>query len=127
MRPSSWCLVLSCFVAIHVHGEGLPSPVDVFLSGQDGYFAFRIPALITSQQGTLLGYCCVTTTKRLFSASSAFAGFRVACGNRSRRDDKRPLKVLLYNLADPFDINLVDTVLVSAVVLVSQSQQLVDR
>jgi sialidase-1 len=34
-----------------------PKPVDVFVGGQDGYFAYRIPALITSCQGTLLAFC----------------------------------------------------------------------
>lgn len=33
------------------------SNVDVFVAGQDGYFAYRIPALIASRQGTLLAFC----------------------------------------------------------------------
>lgn len=36
--------------------QELPA-IDVFVGGQDGYFAYRIPALITSRQGTLLAFC----------------------------------------------------------------------
>ena len=30
---------------------------DVFISGQDGYHTYRIPALITTQKGSLLAIC----------------------------------------------------------------------
>ncbi|MEX2114450.1 MAG: sialidase family protein [Pirellulales bacterium] len=30
---------------------------DVFVAGQDGYHTYRIPALLVSQQGTLLAFC----------------------------------------------------------------------
>ena len=30
--------------------------VDVFINGQDGYAAFRIPSLITTKRGTLLAF-----------------------------------------------------------------------
>lgn len=33
------------------------TPIDVFIGGQDGYFAYRIPALITAKSGTLLAFC----------------------------------------------------------------------
>ncbi len=33
-----------------------PQPVDVFCAGQDGYFAYRIPALVTAPDGTLLAF-----------------------------------------------------------------------
>lgn len=36
---------------------GDPTPVDVFVGGRDGYFAYRIPALVTSSKGTLLAFC----------------------------------------------------------------------
>ncbi len=31
--------------------------VDVFVSGQDGYHTYRIPAIVATQQGTLLAFC----------------------------------------------------------------------
>ncbi len=34
-----------------------PNPVDVFVAGEDGYFAYRIPALLTTKSGTLLAFC----------------------------------------------------------------------
>ena len=34
-----------------------PKSVDVFIAGQDGYFAYRIPALLTTKPGTLLAFC----------------------------------------------------------------------
>jgi sialidase-1 len=34
-----------------------PPASDVFVAGQGGYFAYRIPALISSRQGTLLAFC----------------------------------------------------------------------
>lgn len=33
-----------------------PQPVDVFVGGKDGYPAYRIPAIVTSQKGTLLAF-----------------------------------------------------------------------
>ena len=30
---------------------------DVFVSGQDGFHAYRIPAAIVSQAGTVLAFC----------------------------------------------------------------------
>jgi sialidase-1 len=32
-------------------------PVDVFVAGKDGYFAYRIPSLIATPRGTLLAFC----------------------------------------------------------------------
>jgi sialidase-1 len=32
-------------------------PVDVFVAGQEGYFAYRIPALITARSGAVLAFC----------------------------------------------------------------------
>ena len=34
-----------------------PQSTDVFRSGTDGYHTYRIPALIATQQGTLLAFC----------------------------------------------------------------------
>ncbi len=33
------------------------TPVDVFVSGSDGYHTFRIPAIVQSRKGTLLAFC----------------------------------------------------------------------
>ncbi|MBL8827358.1 MAG: exo-alpha-sialidase, partial [Planctomycetaceae bacterium] len=42
---SVWCLWAGMAVA------QLPDIVDVFVGGQDGYFAYRIPSLITTKSG----------------------------------------------------------------------------
>ncbi|MBN1807384.1 MAG: exo-alpha-sialidase [Sedimentisphaerales bacterium] len=34
-----------------------PQSTDVFVSGQDGYHTYRIPALIVTKKGTLLAFC----------------------------------------------------------------------
>lgn len=34
-----------------------PTSADVFVAGQDSYFAYRIPALLTTKPGTLLAFC----------------------------------------------------------------------
>ena len=34
-----------------------PTRLDLFVSGQDGYTAYRIPALVVSGKGTLLAFC----------------------------------------------------------------------
>jgi len=47
---------LLIFAASMASAESL-TPVDVFTAGQDGYFAYRIPALVTTKQGTLLAFC----------------------------------------------------------------------
>lgn len=52
-------LVLVCIVALNrsfLSAEE-PTSVDVFTAGQDGYFAYRIPALLTTKPGTLLAFC----------------------------------------------------------------------
>lgn len=54
--------VLSCSVAAvigvlgaaPVQGEALLQQTDVFVSGSDGYFGYRIPAIETAPDGTLL-------------------------------------------------------------------------
>lgn len=47
-------LVLSTTLAT---GAEEPNQVDVFVSGQEGYHTFRIPALLRTQAGTLLAFC----------------------------------------------------------------------
>ena len=37
--------------------EPLFSQTQVFVQGEDGYHTYRIPALITTQEGTLLAFC----------------------------------------------------------------------
>jgi sialidase-1 len=56
MHEFRCCLL---FVAMFASSTGAaePTPVDVFVGGRDGYFAYRIPALITSPKGTLLAFC----------------------------------------------------------------------
>jgi sialidase-1 len=49
--------LLICLAAIPVRSAEPLAAVDVFVAGQDGYFAYRIPALITSRRGTLLAFC----------------------------------------------------------------------
>jgi hypothetical protein len=36
--------------------QSLPTLVDVFVNGDDGYPAYRIPALITTKRGALLAF-----------------------------------------------------------------------
>jgi len=63
MFPFRWSTALSC-LALTLAGTtspaadsaGLPSSVEVFVNGQEGYPAFRIPALITTKRGSLLAF-----------------------------------------------------------------------
>ncbi len=56
-------LLLACIASGVLAGpEGLTSPqqpqnTDVFVSGRDGYHTYRIPALLTTKNGTLLAFC----------------------------------------------------------------------
>ena len=52
-------ILLACVVAFSrsVGFSSEPTSVDVFVGGQDGYFAYRIPALLTTNPGTLLAFC----------------------------------------------------------------------
>jgi sialidase-1 len=37
--------------------ESIVQPIPVFVSGQEGYHTYRIPALVVSQAGTILAFC----------------------------------------------------------------------
>ncbi len=54
-----WVTVLTCLLCGHalVQGQEVPSQVDVFVSGTEGYHTFRIPALLVTPDGTLLAIC----------------------------------------------------------------------
>ena len=52
-----WCVCVLLVASRLAAAAEPPASVDVFVGGQDGYFAYRIPALITSKQGTLLAFC----------------------------------------------------------------------
>jgi len=58
-----YILLLACIVSsVPAASEELTSPgqlhnTDVFVSGQEGYNTFRIPALLTTKKGTLLAFC----------------------------------------------------------------------
>ena len=59
-RPQFTALILALlapfFPPLNVSAASPLPLVDVFINGQDGYPAFRIPALITTQRGTLLAF-----------------------------------------------------------------------
>lgn len=68
-RAVKLCIITIAFMhafAVHaqMHQERsyaevskMPMQVDVFISGQDGYHTYRIPALIVTPNGTLLAFC----------------------------------------------------------------------
>jgi acyl-CoA thioesterase-1 len=45
--------VITSLLDTHAASEA----VDVFMNGTEGYFAYRIPALVTTKSGTLLAFC----------------------------------------------------------------------
>jgi len=51
---ATFLLVLA--LAAWVSAESMPKSVDVFVSGQDGYFAYRIPAIETGPDGSLVAF-----------------------------------------------------------------------
>jgi sialidase-1 len=59
----AFILLLACIVSsVPAVSEELTSPeqlhnTDVFVSGEDGYHTYRIPALVTTKKGTLLAFC----------------------------------------------------------------------
>ncbi len=61
-RATMWILVASVALGLAVLGpaagwaESLPVSTDVFVSGQDGYHAYRIPCIVTAPDGSLLAF-----------------------------------------------------------------------
>src|SRR5262245_7087200 len=53
MRIASLLVTILPLATFQLRAE----PVDVFVGGQDGYFAYRIPSLIATPRGTLLAFC----------------------------------------------------------------------
>lgn len=55
------CAVLPLFVfgfpPLIPAAPALLEQTDVFVAGQDGVFEYRIPGIITSNQGTLIAFC----------------------------------------------------------------------
>ena len=49
-------VVLMERTAVPAFAQPMPIHVDVFVSGTDGYFAYRIPAIETSPDGSLLAF-----------------------------------------------------------------------
>ena len=52
-------LLMSCLFGSLSWGGGLRSPekpVEVFISGEDGYHTYRIPAIIKAEDGSLLAF-----------------------------------------------------------------------
>lgn len=54
---SSLISILLTFVLTSLTTADEPKQVDVFVSGQEGYHTFRIPALLKTLDGTLLAFC----------------------------------------------------------------------
>ena len=49
-------LLFSCAAAVAVSAEDPLKHVDVFVSGKDGYVGYRIPAIETAPDGSLLAF-----------------------------------------------------------------------
>lgn len=57
MKAFGSVMIVLCALSVcGAESADLPPLVDVFVGGQDGYPAYRIPALITTKRGTLLGF-----------------------------------------------------------------------
>lgn len=57
---AAFCLLTSPLLAAEPEADSPLKPAvtqDVFVSGQEGYNTFRIPAIITTPKGTLLAFC----------------------------------------------------------------------
>lgn len=55
-RPATGVLVVCLSLVSVVTAAGLFEQTDVFTSGRDGYFAYRIPAIETAPDGSLLAF-----------------------------------------------------------------------
>jgi hypothetical protein len=40
-----------------LRADSAPEQVEVYRSGQDGYFSYRIPSLLATKRGALLAFC----------------------------------------------------------------------
>lgn len=47
----------ACIVFLPIYSETIYPSVPVFISGEEGYHTFRIPALIQTSNGTLIAFC----------------------------------------------------------------------
>ncbi len=56
----TWLLLLAAFPA---WGQSTPMHVDVYVSGTGGYFAYRIPAIETAPDGSLLALAEARNTR----------------------------------------------------------------
>ena len=53
---ATFWLLFSCTAVAADAGEQLPRHVDVFVAGREGYMAYRIPAIETCRDGSLLAF-----------------------------------------------------------------------
>ncbi len=51
------CSCLFIMAGFIPKNPGKPPMVDVFVSGEEGYASFRIPAILTTNKGTILAFC----------------------------------------------------------------------
>ena len=56
LRSSLVLVLLMGLTAVPALAQPMPSHVDVFVSGTEGYFAYRIPAIETAPDGSLLAF-----------------------------------------------------------------------
>jgi sialidase-1 len=61
VRMMMRCIFVLCFltlaVGVTVTGGGQPKVENVFISGNDGYHSYRIPALVVATNRTVLAFC----------------------------------------------------------------------
>jgi len=58
MKTKPFTLLLGMVVTLAAPAEGAPlEQADLFVGGQDGYSAYRIPALLVTGKGTVLAFC----------------------------------------------------------------------
>lgn len=50
-------ILVGCVLGVTAAQAQLPETVDVFVGGEGGYFAYRIPSLVTTKSGALLAFC----------------------------------------------------------------------
>lgn len=57
MKAKNACFITLLFLALALTVQARPEFTDVFVSGEDGYHTYRIPAIIVTTNGTLLAFC----------------------------------------------------------------------